>query len=78
MTINKKDRVKILREYKEESELKRAAEKRIAELKKEIFENIPEGQYEDMVLAIEARDVKEYTVAARTDKIIKVLQIGGK
>lgn len=73
--MTKQDKIRILKEFKEEQELKKAAEKRIAELKAQIQAEIDAGQYGDYVLVFEEREVKEYTVKARTDTIVKVSEI---
>lgn len=73
--MTKQDKIQILKEFKEEQELKKAAEKRIAELKAQIQAEIDAGQYGDYVLVFEEREVKEYTVKARTDTIVKVSEI---
>ncbi|HNA61530.1 MAG TPA: hypothetical protein PKW79_00430 [Rhabdochlamydiaceae bacterium] len=76
--MTKADKIQILKEFKEEQELKKAAEKRIAELKAQIQAEIDAGQYGDYVLVFEEREVKEYTVKARKDEIVKVSYIGGE
>jgi len=72
--MSKSEKIKMLSEFKELQVLKLAAEKRYKELKAEIEENLEAGQYGDYALGFEFRDVKEYTVSARTDKIIKVIK----
>lgn len=69
------DKVQILSEFKELQELKSKAEKRIKELKAQIQAEIAAGQYGDYILMYEERDVKEFTVPARHDTIVKVSKI---
>lgn len=73
--MNKEQKIKILSEFKELQELKASAEKRYKEIKKQIEENIDAGRYGDFALGFEFRDVREYVVPSRTDKIIKVVKI---
>lgn len=65
---------KILQEYREQNEIKKAAEKRVKELKEAILQ-MTEGQYDNFVLEFESRNVKEYVVAARVDTLIKIAEI---
>lgn len=73
--MNKQAAIIILKDFQEAKELKAAAEKRYQTLRSEILEDMKAGKYGDMVLDFEEREVKEYTVAARTDKIIKVSRV---
>lgn len=73
--MTKQQKIEILAEFKESKELTAFAEKRLKELKDIIKAEIETGKYGDLVLTIEEREVKEYVVPARTDKIIKVSKI---
>lgn len=73
--MNKQDKITVLSEFKELNELKNSAEKRIKELKAQIKAEIEAGKYGDYVLTYEEREVKEFTVAARVDTILKVSKI---
>lgn len=73
--MNKTEKIKILAEFKELQELKAAAEKRYKEIKKQIESEIEAGKYGDFALGFEFREVREYVVPARTDKIIKVVKL---
>lgn len=73
--MTKQQKIAILAEFKENKELVSQAEKRLKELKDQIKSDIDAGVYGDLVLTIEEREVKEYVVPARTDKIIKVSKI---
>ncbi len=73
--MNKEQKIKTLAEFKELQELKATADKRLKEIKKEIEENIAAGKYGDFALGFEFREVREYVVPARTDKIIKVVKL---
>lgn len=65
----------LLQDYKSLLKIKSEAEKQIKELKEKISA-MEAGQYDNFVLAFEEREVKEYIVKSRTDRIIKVLEIG--
>lgn len=71
---NDEDKIKTLEEYRELKELTSRAEKRIKEIQAEIKTKYMPGEYGSLVLSIERREVKEYTVAARVDQIIKVVR----
>jgi hypothetical protein len=73
--MTKQDKIKVLAEYREIQELKAAAEKRYKELKKQIEAEIESGKHGDFVVAFEFREVREYIVPARTDKIVKVVKL---
>lgn len=73
--MKREDKIKILKEYKEEKELVQRAEKRLKQLKAMIQANIDAGVYGDVALVIEEVDVKEYVVPARTDRRMKVLSV---
>lgn len=73
--MTKQDKIQLLSEYKELQALKTEAEKRYKELKKQIEENIEAGKYGEFALGFEFREVREYVVPARTDKIIKVVKL---
>lgn len=73
--MKRDDKIRILEEYKETKELVAAAEKRVRELKAQIQAEIDAGKYGDYVLVFEEREVKEYVVPARTDRIVKVSNI---
>lgn len=70
--LSKKAKITILKEFKKYQKLKAKAEARYKELKEQIQAEIDSGKYGDYVLAITEREVKEYTVPARTDTIVKV------
>lgn len=73
--MNKHDKAEILEEYKRLKEIDSKTSKRLKELKQLITSEITEGQYENMILTYDFREVKEYTVAARTDMLIKITEI---
>lgn len=73
--MNKEMKIQVLSEYREANELKKAAEKRVKELKEKIMKDIEEGKYGHLVLEFETRDVKSYVVPARTDTLIKIAEI---
>lgn len=64
--------VAILNEYQELKEVINAANKRANELKALIKNDYKPGEYGNLILTIEERQVKEYVVSARVDQIIKV------
>lgn len=74
MSSNNQQKIKTLEEYKELKELTAKAEKRIREIKAEIKEKYKPGEYGDLILSIEEREVAAYSVAARVDQIIKVVK----
>lgn len=71
---NNKQKIKALQEYRDLKELTATAAKRIKEIQAEIKAHYEPGEYGDLILTIEEREVKEYTVPARTDQIIKVVK----
>ena len=66
----------ILNSYKNASEKAKALKKEVDELRAYIIDNVEPGAYGELLLGIETRDVKEYVVKARIDKIIKVMRTG--
>lgn len=72
---NRTKAILTLSEYREQRDLINLANKRIAELKKEILEKYGPGVYGDLVLTIEEREVQSYTVNARIDTIIKIASL---
>lgn len=73
--MTKQEKIETLTEYRELQELKATADKRLKEIKREIEQNISAGKYGNMLIHFELREVKEYVVPARIDKIVKVSKI---
>lgn len=73
--MTKENKIKILDEYRELQMRKSEIEKRYKELKTKIETEVGEGKFGPFAVEFQTREVREYVVPARVDKIIKVVKV---